>query len=159
MHCSRDERPGEISLFDEILTDQLASAKTLLVDVANASEANKAEVEEGAKLLRPRPASSHTTRQIFDAAVAARIGWIDPGLILDDKSLQRVLKRPGSPGCRATPAGTHAISVSRGLLAASSGIRCRPGNPWEKIRSRQTSGGDFAFPDCAVCRRSRRSRR
>lgn len=39
-------KPGEISLFDEILTDQLASAKTLLVDVANASEANKAEVEE-----------------------------------------------------------------------------------------------------------------
>ena len=87
-------RPGEISLFDEILTDQLASAKTLLVDVANASEANKAEVEEGAKLLAQAREAADTARRIFDAAVAARIGWIDPGLILDDKSLQRVLKRP-----------------------------------------------------------------
>ncbi len=41
--------PGDMSLFDEILTDQLASSKTLLVDVANASEANKAEVEQGAR--------------------------------------------------------------------------------------------------------------
>ncbi len=46
-------QPGEMSLFDEILTDQLASAKTLLIDVANASEANKAEVEEGATTARP----------------------------------------------------------------------------------------------------------
>ena len=49
-----DREPGEIGLFDEILTDQLASSKTLLVDVANASEANKAEVEEGARLLARR---------------------------------------------------------------------------------------------------------
>ena len=57
-------KPGEIGLFDEILTDQLASAKTLLIDVASASEANKAEVEEGARLLggrgkpRTRPVGS-----------------------------------------------------------------------------------------------------
>lgn len=87
-------KPGEISLFDEILTDQLASAKTLLVDVANASEANKAEVEEGARLLVQARAAADTARRIFDAAVAARIGWIDPGVILDDKSLQRVLNLP-----------------------------------------------------------------
>jgi len=86
-------KPGEISLFDEILTDQLASAKTLLIDVANASEANKAEVEEGARLLAQAKQAADTARQIFDAAVAARIGWIGPGLIIDERSLQRVLKR------------------------------------------------------------------
>jgi hypothetical protein len=86
--------PGEVSLFDEILTDQLASSKTLLIDVANASEANKAEVEEGARLLAQARQAADTARRIFDAAVAARIGWIEPGLILDEESLQRVLKQP-----------------------------------------------------------------
>ena len=61
--------------------------------VANASEANKAEVEEGARLLAQAKQAADTARQIFDAAVAARIGWIGPGLIIDERSLQRVLKR------------------------------------------------------------------
>jgi len=89
-----DRKPGEMSLFDSILTDQLASAKTLLIDVANASEANKAEVEEGARLLAQAREAADTARQIFDAAVAARIGAIHPGAILDEESLQRVLARP-----------------------------------------------------------------
>ncbi|AZT97717.1 Eco57I restriction-modification methylase domain-containing protein [Brevibacterium aurantiacum] len=87
-------RPGEISLFDEIFTDQLASAKTLLVDVANASEANKAEVEEGARLLAEAREAADTARRIFDAAVAARTGEVDPGMIFDETSLLSVLKSP-----------------------------------------------------------------
>lgn len=83
--------PGEIDLFDSILTDQLASAKTLLSDVANASEANKAEVEEGARLLGQARDAANTARRIFDAAVAARIGAIAPGGILDEASLHGVL--------------------------------------------------------------------
>jgi hypothetical protein len=86
--------PGEIGLFDDILTDQLASAKTLLVDVANASEANKAEVEEGARLLAHAREAADTARRIFDAAVAARISRIEPGLILDDEARQRMLQQP-----------------------------------------------------------------
>lgn len=86
-------RPGEVSLFDEILTDQLASSKTLLIDVANASEANKAEVEEGARLLTQAREAADTARQIFDVAVSARLGKIEPGLILDEESLKRAIKR------------------------------------------------------------------
>jgi len=89
-----DRKPGAMSLFDSILADQLASAKTLLIDVANASEANKAEVEEGARLLAQAREAADTARRIFDAAVAARIGAIHPGVILDEESLQRVLARP-----------------------------------------------------------------
>jgi len=89
-----DRKPGAMSLFDSILTDQLASAKTLLIDVANASEANKAEVDEGARLLGQARQAADTARQIFDAAVATRIGAINPSLILDEESLQRVLLTP-----------------------------------------------------------------
>jgi hypothetical protein len=129
-------KPGEISLFDEILTDQLASAKTLLVDVANASEANKAEVEEGARLLAQAREAADTARQIFDAAVAARIGWIDPGLILDDRSLQRILERP-----QVAEAAEELKPAHMPYLFPEVFLRGRPGfdaivgnPPWEKIK-------------------------
>mgnify|MGYP000943709391 CR=1 FL=1 len=129
-------RPGEISLFDEILTDQLASAKTLLVDVANASEANKAEVEEGAKLLAQAREAADTARRIFDAAVAARIGWIDPGLILDDKSLQRVLKRPEVAEAAGQLQPAHMPYLfPEVFLRHQAGFDVVLGNPpWEKIK-------------------------
>lgn len=83
--------PGEITLFDEILTDQLASSKSLLIDVASASEASKAEVEEGTRILTQAREAADTARCIFNAAVAARVGWIEPGLVMDDTSLRRLL--------------------------------------------------------------------
>lgn len=87
-------KPDEPSLFDEILTDQLVSSKSLLSDVANASEANKAEVEESARLLAEARDAADTARQIFDAAVAIRSGEVGQELILDESSLQRVLEIP-----------------------------------------------------------------
>lgn len=128
--------PGEISLFDEILTDQLASAKTLLVDVANASEANKAEVEEGARLLAEARHAADTARQIFDAAVAARIGWIDPGAILDDKSLQRVLDLPEVAEAAEQLQPAHMPYLfPEVFLRTADGFDVILGNPpWEKIK-------------------------
>ncbi|WP_071289520.1 Eco57I restriction-modification methylase domain-containing protein [Mycolicibacterium llatzerense] len=83
---------GSPTFFDDVIIDNLASAKTLLVDLANASEANKAEVEEGARLLAQARDAADTTRQIFDAAVAVRIGELHAGVIMDEDSLQAVLR-------------------------------------------------------------------
>jgi hypothetical protein len=85
---------GAATFFDDIIIDNLASAKTLLVDVANASEANKAEVEEGARILSQVREAADTARRIFDAAVTARAGAIHPGAILDNNSLLRVIELP-----------------------------------------------------------------
>lgn len=128
--------PGAISLFDEILTDQLASAKTLLIDVANASEANKAEVEEGARLLAQARNAADTARQVFDAAVAARIGWIDPGVILDEDSLQRVLKRPEVAEAAQQLQPAHMPYLfPEVFLRTAEGFDVILGNPpWEKIK-------------------------
>ncbi len=128
-------KPGEISLFDEILTDQLASAKTLLVDVANASEANKAEVEQGARLLAQAKDAADTARQIFDAAVAARIGWIAPGLILDERSLQGVLKRSEVAEAADELHPAHMPYLfPEVFLRNDSGFDVILGNPpWEKL--------------------------
>jgi hypothetical protein len=89
-----DRRPGQMGLFDEILTDELASAKTLLADVANASEASKAEVDTGARLLAQSREAAGTARQIFDAAVAKRTGQIDVGLLLDEEAIRAAISLP-----------------------------------------------------------------
>jgi len=129
-------RPGEMSLFDSILSDQLASAKTLLIDVANASEANKAEVEEGARLLGQARQAADTARRIFDAAVAARIGAINPGVILDEDSLQRVLLWPAVAETASQLQPAHMPYLfPEVFLRDGSGFDVILGNPpWEKIK-------------------------
>ncbi len=127
--------PADIGLFDEILTDQLASAKTLLVDVANASEANKAEVEEGARMLAQAREAADTARRIFDAAVAARIGRIQPGLILDQESLQLVLKRSEVAEVAGSLQPAHMPYLfPEVFLRDGAGFDVILGNPpWEKL--------------------------
>lgn len=129
-------KPGEMGLFDEILTDQLASSKTLLVDVANASEANKAEVEEGAKMLAQAREAAETARRIFDAAVAARIGRIEPGLILDRDSLERVLSLPEVEGAAAELRPAHLPYLfPEVFLRETAGFDVLLGNPpWETVK-------------------------
>ena len=153
-------KPGEISLFDEILTDQLASAKTLLVDVANASEANKAEVEEGARLLTQAREAADTARQIFDAAVAARIGLIEPGLILDELSLKRVLRRVGDLGAVDALKPAHMPYLFPEVF-----LRNRPGfdvllgnPPWEKLHVEEHQWWGLRVPGLRSMRQQERER-
>lgn len=127
--------PGEVSLFDSILSDQLASAKTLLVDIANASEANKAEVEEGARLLQQARDAADTAGRVFDAAVAARSGAIDPGVILDEDSLRGVLELPqvADTAKRLNPAHMPYL-FPEVFVRDQPGFDVILGNPpWEKL--------------------------
>ena len=150
-------RHGELGLFDQLLTDQLAEAKTLLLDVANASEANKAEVEHGASMLQQARAAADTARQIFDAAVAARSGEIHPGAILDAQSLRRVLDLPA---IAATAGRLHPAHLP--YLYPEVFVRDDPGfdavignPPWDKVRWEaapfwtRVSPGLMALPDKA----------
>ncbi|MBB2986660.1 Eco57I restriction-modification methylase domain-containing protein [Terracoccus luteus] len=128
-------KPGEMGLFDEILIDQLASAKTLLVDVANASEANKAEVEEGARMLTHAREAADTARRIFDAAIASRLGRIDPSQILDESSLHRTINRAevAEVAVQLQPAHMPFL-FPEVFLRQSAGFDVLIGNPpWEEI--------------------------
>ena len=145
-------RPGEFTLFDEILTDQLASAKTLLVDVASASEANKSEVEEGARLLAQSRDAADTARQIFNAAVAARAGAIDPGFILDEESLLKVLARR-----EITDTSQRLNPAHMPYLFPEVFLRDRPGfdvllgnPPWEAPHVKEDRWWNLRFPGVLV---------
>lgn len=140
--------PGQVDIFDEVLTDELASAKTLLEDVANASEANKAEVQEGARLLAQARGAADTARRIFDAAVAARAGEIDTGTIEDKESLLRVIDRPevSDASRRLSPAHMPYL-FPEVFLRENPGFDVLIGNPpWEKLQIEEHSFYSLAFP-------------
>jgi hypothetical protein len=128
--------PGETTFFDDVIIDNLASAKTLLLDVARAGEASKSEVEEGARLLSQAKAAADTARRIFDAAVAARLGWIEPGLIMDTESLNRVLAQP-----EVNRVEQELVPAHMPYLFPEVFLRVKPGfdvllgnPPWEKLK-------------------------
>jgi hypothetical protein len=141
-------RPGEIGLFDEILTDQLASSKTLLVDVANASEANKSEVEQGARLLAEARLAADTARRIFDAAVAARVGEVEPGSILDEESLRRVLMKPAVQETADDLSPAHMPYLFPEVFVRDSpGFDVVVGNPpWEELVYEEIKFWNLRFP-------------
>lgn len=57
-----------------VVSDYLQQARPILMDVASASEATKAEVDQAATALAKARDAAEPARRIFDAAVAARLG-------------------------------------------------------------------------------------
>lgn len=139
---------GAATFFDDVIIDNLASAKTLLVDVANASEANKSEVEEGARLLAQARDAADTARRIFDAAVAARAGEVHPGAVVDRESLLRTIELPAveETAVRLLPAHMPFL-FPEVFLRDNPGFDVLLGNPpWEKLQIEEHSFYSLAFP-------------
>jgi len=61
-------------LFEQIIREPLTAARDLLIDYANASEADKSEVAAGAEMLAKARAAAAPAKAIFDVAVAKRLG-------------------------------------------------------------------------------------
>lgn len=154
-------KPGELFFADAILEDQLAAAKTLLVDLANASEANKSEVEQAARLLAEARGAAATARRIFDAAVAARTGRINPGLIVDDDSLKRILHEPAVEQIADELKPAHMPYLFPEVF-----LRERPGwdvlignPPWEKLKVEEQQWFWLRFPGLRALPVARRTGR
>lgn len=129
-------RPGDVSLFDSVIVNNLVSARTLLTDVANASEANKAEVEEGARLLAKAKESASSAKKIFDTGVAARLGLVSPELAFTEDEL---LELAGSPGVAEIAESLQPAHLPflfpEVFLRNNGGFDVILGNPpWEKVK-------------------------
>lgn len=61
-------------LFEQIIREPLTAARDLLIDYANASEADKSEVAAGAEMLAKSRDAAAPAKAIFDVAVAKRLG-------------------------------------------------------------------------------------
>lgn len=129
-------KPGHVMMFDELLMNQLATSRELLIDVASASEANKAEVEEGAKMLAQARQAADTSRQIFDAAVAIEAGDLSLGVLADEKSLARLIQREEVEAASVDFEPAHMPYLfPEVFLRDEPGFDVLIGNPpWDKVR-------------------------
>ncbi len=81
---------GQISIFEGAISGALDKAKNLLVDAANADEANKQEVKDAAKIAKQARKAAESTKHLFDAAVAARLGEINAGSFVDPDQVREM---------------------------------------------------------------------
>lgn len=128
--------PGQGTFFDEVILDELARAKTRLADFAAASEADKSEVEAGAKLLAEAKEASETARRIFDAAVAIRIGDVPPPAVLTSDALAEFVAQDAIARAVLSLNPAHLPYLfPEVFLRGDPGFDAIVGNPpWEKVR-------------------------
>lgn len=84
---------GQLSTFTDAIESELAKAKVLLVDAANASEATKADVTAAAKTALAAREAAGPARVLFDAVVAGRLGLLDAEAYIDEESLMKAARR------------------------------------------------------------------
>lgn len=130
-----DRTPGQIDILDDVITDTLASAKTLLSDVANAGEANKAEVEESARLLEQVREAAAPARRVFDVAVAARVGVVEAALIFGNTEIRKLAETPEVAQAVAELQPAHMpLLFPEVFLRTNPGFDVLVGNPpWEEL--------------------------
>ena len=131
-----DRAPGASTFFDDVILDSLASAKTLLIDLAAASEASKAEIDAGVRLLADAKAAAKTASGIFDVAVAARLGEVDGRAILDEASLRTAIVSPKVAETAKSLRPAHMpVLFPEVFLRENPGFDVLLGNPpWEKVK-------------------------
>jgi hypothetical protein len=76
-----------VSVYEGVINNNLENASKLLIEVANSDEAKKSEVKTAALVAQKARKAAEPTREIFNAAIAARLGLFDPRNIFDENSL------------------------------------------------------------------------
>lgn len=143
-----DRASGQAGFFDDVATDNLASAKTLLVDLANAGEANKAELEESARLLERAREASAPAERMFDVAVAARVGAVDAGTIFSEQDIAELART-----LRVTEIVNDLQPAHMPVLFPEVFLRSNPGfdvilgnPPWEELVYEEIKFWTLHFP-------------
>jgi hypothetical protein len=137
-----DPTPGseQISTLSAAITDELVHAKSLLVDVANTSEATKADVTANAHAAARARAESERAQLLFDAVVAARLGLLTPDHHADADSLISKASQPEIADAVAAVNPAHfPYLFPEVFLRENPGFDCLVGNPpWEEVMVEET---------------------
>ena len=89
-------KPGHarpVSMFEDEITDSLSKARELLIEAANSDEARKAEVKAANVLSKKARLEAEATLNLFNAAVAIRLGICDARNFPDTSSLIAISTR------------------------------------------------------------------
>lgn len=125
---------GVGELLGKIIREPLTEARDLLIDYANASEADKAEVAAGAEVLARARAAAEPARAIFDVAVAKRLGKsVDEAWDADQFS--QLARKPEVQAALAPLVPAHMPYLfPEVFLRQNGGFDVLVGNPpWEKL--------------------------
>jgi hypothetical protein len=130
-----NRKKNEVSLMDDLIFDSLSQAKTLLIDAANASESNKAEMANSYALSLAAKEASGPTKRIFETAVAARSGILSARSVLSQADFDTVASREDVQDLisRTNP-GHMPYLFPEVFLRENGGFDCLIGNPpWEEL--------------------------
>jgi hypothetical protein len=139
---------GQISIFEGTISDALDKAKNLLSDAANADEANKQEVKDAAKIAKQARKAAESTKHLFDAAVAARLGVVDARNFVDP-TLVREVGASDEVQKVVTPLNPAHMPYlfPEVFLRDNPGFDVLLGNPpWEKAKVEVTRWWTLRFP-------------
>ena len=78
---------GQISIFENIITDKLHNVRDLLLEVANSDEATKSEIRASANIAKQARDAAEPVKKILDVAVGARLGLIDMRMVFEENSI------------------------------------------------------------------------
>ena len=137
---SRDaNRDWVYEVISSTINQSLESARERLLELANASEANKAEVKAALKLIAQAKVAAEPARRIFDAAVAIRTGRLPGNVavsVVDAETLSQLIERPEIDEIHEELTPAHMPYLFPEVF-----LRDRPGfdvlignPPWEKIK-------------------------
>lgn len=131
------KRPaGQVSLVDGVVTNALAVAAPLLLDAANADEADKAGVDAGAALRAEARDRLEPLRRVFDLAIAIRTGGVRAVMAVDLEELDSAATTPAVREAAEQLNPAHMPYLFPEVFQREDpGFDVLLGNPpWEKIK-------------------------
>ena len=122
-------------LFAPLIREPLDDARSLLIDYANASEADRREVADGAAMLARAQAAAAPAKAVFDVAIAMRLGVVQPGSAYSQDDIDQLAAEPAVREAVDAVNPAHLPYLfPEVFLRANPGFDALVGNPpWEKL--------------------------
>ena len=137
-----------VSVYESVITDNLESASRLLLEVANSDEASKSEVKAASLVSKKARAEAESTKQLFNSAVAARLGIFDARTIFDENGLLEVGTRKEVIEALSVLNPAHMPFLFPEVFVRNNpGFDVLIGNPpWEKLHVKEDIWWALRFP-------------
>ncbi len=137
-----------VSFFENGFEDSLDSSKDLLLEAANSDEASKSEVHKSASISIEAKKAAEPAFQIFNAAIAARLGLIEVPGIFEESHLITLAKNPEvREAIRKLSPAHMPYLFPEVFVRENPGFDVLLGNPpWEKLHVNSDSWWSAKFP-------------
>ena len=137
-----------VSAFENVITENLTLASELLIEVANSDEATKSEVKQATANSKKARIAAEPTREIFNAAVAARLKLFDPRNIFDNESLIKISSKENVNSALEVFRPAHMPYLFPEVFVRTNpGFDVLIGNPpWEKLHVKEDVWWALRFP-------------